>query len=63
MSRRAELVPQRMTDRALYERALNLVAFARWRHGLTPAEREKVLDELRDVLEELRLRGTQLRLV
>lgn len=61
--RRVALAPDRMTDRALWERSTNLIEACKYVRGQTPTERDWALDELRAVLAELRLRGTQLELV
>lgn len=61
-SRRVALAPDRMGDRALWERTTTLIAACRFARGATPAERERYLDELGECLMELRMRGTQLRL-
>lgn len=60
---RARLDPGRMTDTALWARALTLTDAVRYRHGRTFVQRETLLDELDAVIRELRLRGTQLRLL
>lgn len=61
--RRVALAPDRMTEGQLWERSTSLVDACRWRQHRTPQEREKLLDELRAVLFELRLRGSQLELL
>lgn len=57
------LSPQHMSNHQLYQRARTLVDALRWRHGRQWKERERLLDELDEVLVELQMRGTQLTLV
>ena len=52
-----------MTDPQLYDRADVLIFHCRFQQTHTPAERERLLDELQSVLCELRLRSQQLRIV
>ena len=55
-------MPERMTTEALWFRAEGLIARSYWAADNTPRERDRLLDELRAVLKELRHRGEQLRL-
>ena len=63
VSRRSgSLVPERMTTEALWHRVDGLIARSYWAADNTPRERDRLLDELRLVIRELRHRGEQLRL-
>jgi hypothetical protein len=61
-SRRVALVPDRMTEAQLWDRAATLNHACRFANGRTPSERDRLLEEQARVLVELRLRGTQLTL-
>jgi hypothetical protein len=56
------LVPELMPVPALYRAARDLSRRLRWESDLSPHHREKCLNELDCVLNELELRGTQLEL-
>ena len=58
----ARLMPDRMTDRALWARSYSLTQSLRWESGYSVKERDKLVDQLLEVLDELHLRGTQLQL-
>jgi hypothetical protein len=52
-----------MTDAALYDRALVIVDRCRHSNSFGIQDRERQLDLLRDLIQELRDRGHQLRLI
>lgn len=60
---RVALVPDRMTERQLIERILSLSSACRWTANATVEERERFLEQIDACARELRMRGTQLRLV
>lgn len=60
--RKSHLAPQRMSNRALYQRARTVIRWMRWENNAGWVEREHYLDELDEILLELQMRGEQLRL-
>jgi hypothetical protein len=56
----AGLVPERMTERALWDRVQWIASALRWQGGYTLSEHEHFLDQLEDCVRELKVRGVQL---